>query len=56
VAYHPESYQPLYVKRVFPEYELINEIHEKAIIFVGEIEEKYRAMKERNSEELYKYL
>ena len=56
VAYHPESYQPLYVKRVFPEYELINEIHEKAIIFVSEIEEKYRAMKERNSEELYKYL
>ena len=56
VAYHPESDHPLYVKRVLPEYELIKEIHEKAIIFVGEVEEKYRAMKERNSEELYKYL
>ena len=56
VAYHPESNHPLYVKRVLPEYDLIKEIHEKAIIFVGEVEEKYRAMKERNSEELYKYL
>jgi len=56
VAYHPESDHPLYVKRVLPEYDLIKEIHEKAIIFVGEVEEKYRAMKERNSEELYKYL
>ena len=56
VAYHPESDQSLYVKRVLPENELIKEIHEKAIIFVGEVEEKYRAMKERNSEELYKYL
>jgi len=56
VAYHPESDHPLYVKRVLPEYVLIKEIHEKAIIFVGEVEEKYRAMKERNSEELYKYL
>ena len=56
VAYHPESDHSLYVKRVFPEYDLIKEIHEKAIIFVGEVEEKYRAMKERNSEELYKYL
>ena len=56
VAYHPDSDHSLYVKRVLPEYDLIKEIHEKAIIFVGEIEEKYRAMKERNSEELYKYL
>jgi len=56
VAYHPESDHPLYVKRVLAEYDLIKEIHEKAIIFVGEVEEKYRAMKERNSEELYKYL
>ena len=56
VAYHPESDHSLYVKRVLPEYDLIKEIHEKAIIFVGEVEEKYRAMKERNSEELYKYL
>ena len=56
VAYHPESDHSLYVKRVLPEYGLIKEIHEKAIIFVGEVEEKYRAMKERNSEELYKYL
>jgi putative phage-type endonuclease len=56
VAYHPESDHSLYVKRVLPEYDLIKEIHEKAIIFVSEVEEKYRAMKERNSEELYKYL
>ena len=56
VAYHPDSHHSLYVKRVLPEYDLIKEIHEKAIIFVGEVEEKYRAMKERNSEELYKYL
>ena len=56
VAYHPESNHSLYIKRVLPEYDLIKEIHEKAIIFVGEVEEKYRAMKERNSEELYKYL
>ena len=56
VAYHPDSDHSLYVKRVLPEYDLIKEIHEKAIIFVGEVEEKYRAMKERNSEELYKYL
>ena len=56
VAYHPESDHSLYVKRVLPEYDLIKEIHEKAIIFVGEVEEKYRAMKERNSEEVYKYL
>jgi putative phage-type endonuclease len=56
VAYHPESNHSLYVKRVLPEYDLIKEIHEKAIIFVSEVEEKYRAMKERNSEELYKYL
>ena len=56
VAYHPESDHSLYVKRVLPKYDLIKEIHEKAIIFVGEVEEKYRAMKERNSEELYKYL
>ena len=56
VAYHPEADYKLYVKRVLPENELIKEIHEKAIIFVGEVEEKYRAMKERNSEELYKYL
>ena len=56
VAYHPDSHHSLYVKRVLPEYDLIKEIHEKAIIFVGEVEEKYRVMKERNSEELYKYL
>ena len=56
VAYHPESDQLLYIKRVLPEYELTKEIHEKAIIFIGEVEEKYKAMKERNSEELYKYL
>jgi len=56
VAYHPESDHSLYVKRVLPEYDLIKEIHEKAIIFVSEVEEKYIAMKERNSEELYKYL
>jgi putative phage-type endonuclease len=56
VAYHPESDHSLYVKRVLPEYDLTKEIHEKAIIFIGEVEEKYRAMKERNSEELYKYL
>ena len=56
VAYHPESDHSLYVKRVLPEYGLIKEIHEKVIIFVGEVEEKYRAMKTRNSEELYKYL
>ena len=56
VAYHPESDQSLYVKRVLPDDELIKHINEKAIIFVGEVEEKYRAMKVRNSEELYKYL
>ena len=56
VAYHPESDHSLYVKRVLPDVDLIKNIHEKAIIFVGEVEEKYRAMKERNSEELYKYL
>jgi len=56
VAYHPESDHSLYVKRVLPDVDLIKSIHEKAIIFVGEVEEKYRAMKERNSEELYKYL
>ena len=56
MAYHPESDHSLYVKRVLPEYGLIKEIHEKVIIFVGEVEEKYRAMKTRNSEELYKYL
>ena len=32
------------------------DIHEKAVIFVGEVEEKYREMKLRNSEEVYKYL
>jgi len=56
VAYHPESDHSLYVKRVLPDVDLIKNIHKKAIIFVGEVEEKYRAMKERNSEELYKYL
>jgi putative phage-type endonuclease len=56
VAYHPESDHSLYVKRILPDVDLIKSIHEKAIIFVGEVEEKYRAMKERNSEELYKYL
>jgi len=56
VAYHPEANQPLYVQRVFPEYELIKEINEKAIIFIAEVEEKYIAMKQSNSDELYKYL
>ena len=56
VAYHPESDHSLYVKRILTDVDLIKSIHEKAIIFVGEVEEKYRAMKERNSEELYKYL
>jgi len=56
VAYHPEADHALYVKRVFPEHEVITDIHEKAVIFVGEVEEKYREMKLRNSEEVYKYL
>jgi putative phage-type endonuclease len=56
VAYHPESAQSLYVKRVLPDLELIKDIHEKAIIFIDEVEKKYQEMKLRNSEELYKYL
>jgi putative phage-type endonuclease len=56
VAYHPESDHPLYVKRILPQIDVIKDIHEKVIIFVSEVEEKYRAMKARNSEELYKYL
>ena len=56
VAYHPEAADVLYVKRVLPEHEVIKDIHEKAVIFIGEVEEKYREMKLRNSEELYKYL
>ena len=56
VAYHPESAQSLYVKRVLPDLELIKDIHEKAIIVIDEVEKKYQEMKLRNSEELYKYL
>jgi putative phage-type endonuclease len=56
VAYHPEADDVLYVKRVLPEHEVIKDIHEKAVIFIGEVEEKYREMKLQNSEELYKYL
>ncbi len=56
VAYHPESDQSLYIKRILPDLELIKDIHEKAIIFIGEVEKKYQEMKLRNSEELYKYL
>ena len=56
VAYHPDANQPLYVQRIMPEIKLIKEIHDKALVFISEVEEKYRAMKKRNSEELYKYL
>ena len=56
MAYHPEAADVLYVKRVLPEHEVIKDIHEKAVIFIGEVEEKYREMKLQNSEELYKYL
>ena len=56
VAYHPDANQPLYVQRIMPEIKLIKEIHDKALVFISEVEEKYKAMKKRNSEELYKYL
>tara|TARA_B100001564_G_scaffold288410_1_gene251831 strand:- start:847 stop:1392 length:546 start_codon:yes stop_codon:yes gene_type:complete len=56
VAYHPDADQPLYVQRIMPEIKIIKEIHEKALVFISEVEEKYKAMKKRNSEELYKYL
>ncbi|MFL2980827.1 MAG: lambda exonuclease family protein [Methylophilaceae bacterium] len=56
VAYHPDANQPLYVQRIMPEIKLIKEIHDKALVFIAEVEEKYKAMKKRNSEELYKYL
>ncbi|MDC0183035.1 YqaJ viral recombinase family protein [Nitrosomonadales bacterium] len=56
VAYHPDADKPLYVQRIKPEIKLIKEIHEKALVFISEVEEKYREMKKRNSEELYKYL
>ena len=56
VAYHPESVHSLYIKRVFPEIDVIKDIQEKAIIFISEVEKNYREMKLRNSEELYKYL
>ena len=56
VAYHPDADQPLYVQRIMPEIKIIKEIHEKALVFISEVEEKYMEMKKRNSEELYKYL
>ena len=56
VAYHPDADKPLYVQRIMPEIKLIKEIHDKALVFISEVEEKYKAMKKRNSEELYKYL
>ena len=56
VAYHPDADQPLYVQRIMPEIKIIKEIHEKALVFISEVEEKYMEMKKRNLEELYKYL
>ena len=56
VAYHPDANQPLYVQRIMPEIKIIKEIHERALVFISEVEEKYMEMKKRNSEELYKYL
>ena len=56
VAYHPDANQPLYVQRIMPEIKLIKEIHDKPLVFISEVEEKYKAMKKSNSEELYKYL
>ena len=41
VRYHPDADQPLYVQRIMPEIKIIKEIHEKELVFISEVEEKY---------------
>ena len=45
VAYHPDADQPLYVQRIMPEIKIIKEIHEKALVFISEVEEKIAKLK-----------
>ena len=56
VAYHPEADESLYIERVAPEHNIIQELQSKVINFLTDVEQLFNEIKKSNAEELHRYL
>ena len=56
VAYHPEADESLYIERVAPEHNIIQELQSKVINFLADVEQLFNEIKKSNAEELHRYL
>ena len=56
VAYHPEADESLYIERVAPEHNIIQELQSKVINFLTDVEQLFNEIKKSNAEELRRYL
>lgn len=56
VAYHPEADESLYIERVAPEHNIIQELQSKVINFLADVEQLFNEIKKSNTEELHRYL
>ena len=56
VAYHPEADESLYIERVAPEQNIIQELQSKVINFLTDVEQLFNEIKKSNAEELHRYL
>ena len=56
VAYHPEADESLYIERVAPEHNIIQELQSKVINFLTDVEQLFNEIKKSNAEDLHRYL
>ena len=56
VAYHPEADESLYIERVAPEHNIIQELQSKVINFLTDVKQLFNEIKKSNAEELHRYL
>ena len=56
VAFHPEADQSLFIKRVFPEPEIMQMIESKVELFLLEVDQSYLELKQQNQQDLHQFI
>ena len=56
VAFHPEADQRLFIKRVFPEAEIMQMIESKVELFLLEVDQSYLELKQQNLQDLHQFI